>query len=213
LQVEPYGWSWAAAAFLDGHPRTQAAFRTLRRRVRLREPEFSSQLRQTLGDEWPRVLEEWQLFVANLEYGYDLTREAVEYQVGEKLPANGRTVTLAADRGWQSSGVLVEEGKSYRVTATGRYTVAQSPHPWPCEPNGVTLRYHDGLPLGVLLGTVRPETFAENQVSAFLNPGPIGTARTIRAPATGVLYLRINDSPAELADNEETLKVRIEPAG
>jgi hypothetical protein len=39
----------------------------------------------------------------------------------------------------------------------------------------------------------------------------IGSGRTIRAPASGVLYFRINDSPAELADNEGTVTIRIEP--
>lgn len=212
LHIEPYGWSWGAAAFLDGHPRTQAAFRALQAQVRLGEPEFSSALVAALGAEWPRVMEEWQLFVANIEYGYDLTREAVEYAPGAPLPPGGQTVTLAADRGWQSSGVQVEQGRTYRVTADGRYTVAQAPQPWWCEPNGVTLRYHRGHPLGLLLGTVRGDGFSEDGVSAFLRPGAIGTGRTIRVPTTGVLYFRINDSPAELADNEGTLSIRIEPA-
>jgi hypothetical protein len=74
----------------------------------------------------------------------------------------------------------------------------------------VTLRYHRSLPLGVLLATVRKDGFSEGAVSAFLNPGPIGMGRTVRAPATGVLYFRINDSPAELDDNEGSLEVRIE---
>lgn len=212
LEREPYGWSWAAAAFFDGHPRTQAAFRALKDQVRLGEPGFSEKLRAGLGDEWLHALEEWQLFVSHLEYGYDVGREAVEFRPGAPLPAAGQTVALAADRGWQSSGLLVEEGKSYRLTASGRYTVAQAPQPWECEPNGVTIRYHRELPLGILLGTVRPEGFAEGQVSAFLKPGPIGTGRTIRAPGTGVLYFRINDSPAELADNQGEITVRIEPA-
>lgn len=212
LELEPYGWSWAAAAFLDGNPRTQAAFRALREQVRLGEPNFSRHLRDALGDEWLHTVEEWQLFVAKIDYGYDLRREAVEYGPGSLLPTSGQTVTVAADRGWQSSGVRVESGKTYRVTAAGRYTVAQLPKPWECEPNGVTIRYHGGLPLGMLLGAVRPESFSEGQASAFLQAGALGTGRTIRAPTTGVLYFRINDSPAELADNEGTLSIRIEPA-
>jgi hypothetical protein len=211
LQLEPYGWSWAAAAFLDGHPRTQSAFRTLRGSVRFAEPEFSSQFRTALGDEWLHTVEEWQLFVAYVEYGYDLAREAVIYKAGAPLPAAGQSVTVTADRGWQSSGVLVEEGKTYRIAASGRYTIAQNPRPWECEPNGVTLRYHRGLPLGALLGTVRREDFAEGEVSALLKPGAIGLGRSIRAPATGVLYFRMNDSPAELSDNAGTLAVQITP--
>jgi hypothetical protein len=147
-----------------------------------------------------------------VEYGYDLAREAVVYQPGASLPGAGHSVTIAADRGWQSSGVLVEEGKTYRITASGRYTVAQKPRPWECEPNGVTLRYHRGLPLGALLGTVRPENFAEGNLSALLRPGAIGADRTIRAPTTGVLYFRINDLPSELSDNAGTLTIHIAAA-
>ncbi len=33
-QVEPYAWAWAAAAFLDGHPRWRPLFRRLPRQVR-----------------------------------------------------------------------------------------------------------------------------------------------------------------------------------
>jgi hypothetical protein len=211
LQIEPYGWSWGAAAFLDGHPRTRKAFRKLRNHVRLDEPEFSNQMREALGEEWLHAVEEWQLFVANAEYGYDLTREAVEYKPGLSLAAGGQTLTIAADRGWQSSGIPVEAGKSYRIAAGGRFTVAQRPRPWECEANGVTIRYHRGQPLGILLGCVRRDDFAEDHVSAFLKPGVIGSGRTIRAPATGVLYFRINDSPAELADNRGTVTIRIEP--
>jgi hypothetical protein len=211
LQLEPYGWSWAAAAFFDGRPGTRDEFRRLRENVRLVEPEFSNRLRESLGDEWLRCVEDWQLFVANVEYGYDLARESVVHKAGVAIPASGAAATIAADRGWQSSGLLLKAGQTYRVTASGRYVIALQPRPWECEPNGVTLRYHRGAPLGTLLGAVRPEAVAEEQLSALLRPGVIGTDRTIRTPATGVLYLRINDSPAELSDNAGTLDVRVMP--
>ena len=41
LQVEAYGWCWAAAAFLDQHPLTQAAFRELKADTRTRSLAFS----------------------------------------------------------------------------------------------------------------------------------------------------------------------------
>ena len=70
-----------------------------------------------------------------------------------------RSVTIAADRGWQSSGVWLEAGKSYHVTASGRYQIAaeksnDGEKAWPCEPGGVTIEYHDGRPLGMLLGAM-----------------------------------------------------------
>ena len=66
---------------------------------------------------------------------------------------------IAADRGWQSSGVWLEAGKTYHVAASGRYQIAVEKNgdgekAWSCEPGGVTIEYHDGRPLGELLGAV-----------------------------------------------------------
>ena len=43
---------------------------------------------------------------------------------GRRSAGKPREVTIAADRGWQSSGVWLEAGKTYRMTARGRYQIA-----------------------------------------------------------------------------------------
>jgi hypothetical protein len=105
--------------------------------------------------------------------------------------------------------VQVRPGEVIRIRATGRYEVAQQPKPWLCEPQGVTLRYIDGRPLGMLLAAVHPHTAESGKPSALLEPIVIGRGATIRPEAAGTLYWRINDAPSELADNRGELSVEI----
>ncbi len=116
---------------------------------------------------------------------------------------------VAADRGWQSAGVTLEAGKTYHLRATGRFQVATDPQPWPSGPGGVTIRYWERKPLGMLLAAVHPEPFDPRTESSLLKPIAIGEEATLRPEASGTLYLRINDSPAELADNAGSLEVQI----
>ncbi len=116
---------------------------------------------------------------------------------------------VAADRGWQSSGVRVEAGHHYRVTASGRYQVAEKPRVWQSEPGGVTIEYYHGRPLGVLLATVRPDHIDVKRPSALVKPIVVGLEATISPTTTGTLYFRINDSAAKLADNSGVAKVVI----
>jgi hypothetical protein len=206
-QVEPYGWCWAAAAFLDGHPRYQEHFRKLA--VHPDAKDFNERLRREFATDWPQLAEEWQLFVEHLEYGYDLTREAIDFRPGKLLAATGTKVKVAADRGWQSTGLTLEAGKGYRLRATGRFQVASDPQPWPSGPAGVTIRYWEGKPLGMMLAAVHPEPFDPSSQSSLLKPIAIGEDATIEPAITGTLYLRINDSPAELNDNAGSVEVRI----
>ena len=209
LEVDPYGWSWAAAAFLDGHPQYQKRFRELCKVVN--DPHFSDRFQDQLHSEWTEVSEQWQLLVLNLEYGYDIAREAVQYGPGKPLGPGGAEVTITAQRGWQSAGIQLEAGTRYQVTASGRYQVADEPRIWWCEPGGVTLRYHKGRPLGMVLGALRSDQERLDGLTPLAKPAPLGLGRTIRPDQTGTLYLRINDSPAELADNHGTLTVKVMP--
>ena len=87
-------------------------------------------------------------------------------------------VTVAADRGWQNSGLRLEAGAKYRLTATGRYQVAKDPR-WQCEPNGVSIRYYQGRPLGILLAAVRPDHPPPESTSALSAPTVIGLGATL----------------------------------
>ncbi|MGD0518218.1 MAG: hypothetical protein ABSA26_11845 [Thermoguttaceae bacterium] len=215
-ETELYAWSWAAAAFLDRHPRYRDRFRELYKHVR--QADFNQYVFEVFKNDWPQLNEEWQVFIAGLEYGYDIPRTTIDFAPGKPLPEKGGVVAVAADRGWQNSGVALLSGVKYQLKASGRYQVANQPKIWWCEPGGVSIRYYQGRPLGVLLAAVRPENPSmrsqaepgnEKSLSAFLQPITVGLGTTIVPEQSGTLFLKINDSAAELDDNAGELKVEI----
>ena len=210
LEVKPYAWSWAAAVLLDHHPRYRDRFRRLYKNV-LRA-DFNELFHREFAPDWRELNEEWGVFVAGMEYGYDFTRTAIDFAPGRPCLAAGAAVQIAADRGWQPSGVYLEEGQDYRVTATGRYQVGKNPQIWWCEPGGVSMRYYKGRPLGILLAAIRPEKAAEPGPNPFLRPIVVGLGATLRPDQAGTLYLKINHSAAELHDNAGELTVAVRPA-
>jgi hypothetical protein len=206
LEVEPYGWCWAAAAFLDGHPRYRVRFRQLPRLVH--EPDFNARFQHLYADDWAALNEEWQLFVAGLEHNHSLRRTAVDFTPGRPLATSAR-LRVAADQGWQNSGVALESGVTYALRAAGRYQLADSPQTWWSEPGGVTIRYYQGRPLGILLAAVHPADTPVGGVSPLLRPTAIGLEGELTPQESGTLFLRVNDSAGELADNAGELLVTV----
>jgi hypothetical protein len=84
----------------------------------------------------------------------------------------------------------------------------------------VTIEYHDGRPLGMLLGAVveagsRERGAGEEQETrsskvGFARPIAIGLETKITPEVSGTLYLRVNDSAARLDDNRGSLTVTVE---
>lgn len=199
-EPEAYAWSWGLCHFLLTHPRYGEIFRGT-----LREAPgagFAQELARRFQPLERDLLSEWMLFVINLCYGYDTQRAAMQFQPGKPLADSAATCRIQADRGWQSSGIRVEAGQKYRVTATGRVTLAREPKPWVSEPQGITFRYHDGWPLGLVLLAIHSETGptggADDSLRKVL---PVGRQTEFTAPVTGTVYLRVNDGWNGLADN------------
>lgn len=236
LEKDPYAWCWAATLLLDRHPRYRERFRTVYQWVK--EPDFTDRVRRLFAADWQPLCEEWQLMVADMQYGQDVARAAVDFTPGKGLPPGEASVEVAADRGWQNSGLRLEAGRSYRLTAAGRFQIARR-YPqeigpivqqdvdttlgvigdattppgqrpiWWSEPNGVSIRYHHGRPLGILLAAVRPDAPPPGSSSALLRPYVVGLEATIKPDAAGTLFLKINDSPAELDDNAGQCVVKV----
>lgn len=209
LQVEPYAWSWAAAVFFDSHPKYQDRFRELPKFAPDDTMTFSLRLYNGLQDEWPSVARQWHVFLANMDYGYDIAREAIDAKSVMEVPETDAAISIAADRGWQSTGYRLEAGVKYKIEASGRFQLATDPKIWWSEPNGVTIRYHKGLPLGMLIGAIIDETAGDGGALPLIDPKAIGIGGEYPVEDSGTLYLRINDSPAELDDNAGAVQVRI----
>ncbi len=204
LSTGEYAWCWALCKFLDSHPRWQTKFWSLPKVVA--QPRFNEHFRDLFHDDWADLTAEWRTFVAMLDYGYDFERMAMQHRQAAPVDAQA-TATIAAGRGWQSTGWLLRAGREVRVTAKGRYQIANDEDasvPWPCEPGGITIEYHDGRPLGILLGMLR--STVNNRFSP---PIALGLAGSITPKSDAILYLRVNDSPARLSDNLGTLRATI----
>lgn len=209
---EPYAWSWAVCAFLDTHPDCRDQFREL---ARVQDgDEFRQRLAELFAPDRDRLSLEWELFVRSLEYGYDIERAAIDWQSGAASdPMEAVPVEVIANRGWQSSGVALRSGRSYDIRATGEVVLAMEPKPWRSEPQGVTIRYSGGVPIGRLTGIVLPDL--DTSFDADSPPSPIfslGSEATIRPERNGVLYLRVNDAWNSLANNQGSYRVEIQPA-
>jgi hypothetical protein len=206
-----YAWSWSLCAFLDGHPRYRDRFRRIGNLV-TSHSDATLELQKVFQDDWPQVSEEWLVFAGNLCYGYDIARTVLDLTPGRPLEKAGGTAELdvAADHGWQSSGILLEQGQTYAISASGRCVVATEPKPWESEPQGVSIRYHAGQPVGKLVATIRSQTLSETSpYTTMLTVLPIGREARLTPRITGTLYFRVNDFWNELADNSGSVHVNV----
>lgn len=235
-----YAWTWAAIAVLEHHP--QYRDRARKFRTEAREANFRNVWQKTFAKDLADLRDDIAIYAHGAEYGYDWERNRVEFRAGKPFPADRRQGRCSVDsaRGWQASGIQLTAGQVYDIRASGKVLLQQKPDPWPAEANGITLTYHAGQPLGILLGAIRDDVLEPNQATGanapekskpasvpaiqnakaakpeltesearFMSPLVIGSGCRFRAPRTGTLYLRLNDSPAQLQDNQGSLQVVI----
>ena len=205
-----YAWAWAAAAFMDGHPQYREQFREAAKFARA--PDFNRRFEKLFGGAWPELCAEFAMFVHDIEHGYDFERSQLDWRPGKPLVAKGSTVTIRADRGWQNTGIALKAGETYALEAQGRFGVDDEPQVWWSEPGGVTLRYYRGRPLGELQAIVVPPAKIAVKQPPWGSATSIGLAGSITPAQAGTLFLRVNDSAAELADNQGELQVKVAPA-
>lgn len=206
-----YSWSWALCAFLDGHPRYGDRFRRIGSLVTSRN-DAAVELQKVFKADWRELSEEWLVFAGNLCYGYDIERTVLDMRSGKPLAEGeqGSPLEISADRGWQSSGIIVEQGKSYQIAATGRCVLAGDPKPWESEPPGISFRYHAGLPVGMLVASIRRDALLEKPpYTTMLEVLPIGRECRLKPHVTGTLYFRVNDYWNELDDNSGAFQVTV----
>ncbi|MBL8849722.1 MAG: hypothetical protein JNG89_08555 [Planctomycetaceae bacterium] len=206
---EPYAWSWAFCTFLNAHPRYQSRFRSLSEHILDRD--FSGQFRELFAPDFDVLSVEWELFVRNLEFGFDITRAAIDFRRGAPLSAGGSAdVSVRADAGWQATGVWLDAGVPHTLTAKGETSLANKPRPWISQSQGVSIRYIDGRPLGRLVAAIQSESPpGPNGEGALWQTIDVGSTATLTPADSGTLYLRVNDAWSELADNEGAYSVEI----
>jgi len=216
-QGEPpvdYAWVWAFGYLLDRHPQYHNVYRDMARWLTFRD--FSNRFYLQLADHWGELQVDWLCLLNELDYDYDVPRMVLDSQPGKPLTTSPMAFEVDASRGWQNSGVILEAEQTYRITATGCYRLGDNPKPWFAEPNGVTLSYNKGQPVGLLIGAVVPDGLfdSEKEISPndvpFLSPILVGPELELTPKHSGTLFFRINNSHAELSDNDGSCRVVIE---
>lgn len=201
VQDLQYAQAWALYWLLEHHPALdlqRKEFHPVRTAA-----DFQAAIQQ-LYPELQRLLAvDWLLFQDSLIEGFDADhgfpqRPAV-LEVAQSHETNCR---IAAQSGWQFTGLTAKSGSRLAVHSSGRFTIATDPQPWISEPQGVTIRYHRGRPLGELSAMlVAPDgSRASRRI-------PVGTSVELIVPFEAEIWLQLNDSAASRSDNQGSVDV------
>lgn len=218
-----YYWSWGLAWFLENHPKARPAFHALIPQLRLAgsEQEFTRTFLDSLGEDRIGIEKNWLMFAASVDYDFRLRPMLFDAKTGISLQeksAKERVVQkLRVDHGWQNTGIRVKKGDQIRIRAKGRFEIARPDGSfWPCEPNGVTVEYLNGQPLGILLAVIltdaeelTPKIMNDRQTGTFYAPFAVGTSRSLTIPFDGTLLLRTNVPPAQIEESRGEFFVEI----
>lgn len=218
-----YYWSWGLAWFLENHPKARTAFHALIPHLHQAqtEQEFTRRFLDSLGEDRLEIEKNWLMFTASVDYDFRLRPMLFDAETGVSLQeksAKERVVQkLRADHGWQNTGIRVEKGDRIRIRAQGRFEIARPDGSfWPCEPNGVTVEYLNGQPLGILQAVIltdaeelTPEIMNDRQEGTFHAPFAVGMNRTLTVPFDGTILLRTNIPPAAIEESRGNFFVEI----
>jgi hypothetical protein len=209
--VGDYTWSWAASMLLTEYPEYKETFQAMTLAGHDSTNELTRQLYQRLMGNWPVLVARFRLMSHSLDYGFDWERERVAISASDPAWKNEPIrLVVNASQGWQSAGVLFPAGARIAIEATGTCTLANDPKPWSSEPDGVTIRYHDGKPLGRLLACAVPVAYDRSATTLpALDIESVGAGSEIKISQLSWLVLRINDFAGELSDNTGAFSVQV----
>ncbi len=201
--VRSYAWAWAACKFFSQHPLSKAQFDNLRNNASELTNDFNIKFFRAIKNDLPQLRKDWQLFIHEMDYGIQVGQLSIFDAVAGD---DDSTFSIDATRGWQKTEFAVAKGKTYTISARGRYQIANQGEPWPCEAGGITIEYYRGHPLGMLMAGCLTD---QQDVDGLIKQQPIGLQGTFTAKRDGIICFRVNESPARLDDNSGSLVVMI----
>ncbi|MEN9666969.1 MAG: hypothetical protein RLZZ326_3332 [Planctomycetota bacterium] len=189
-----YTWRYALCQMLLDNPNYADRFRALA--VALMEGQPGVSFESVYGPVSREVGFEFEQFLTHVGNGYraDLTAWPWKAKQRKLAPGGVGRAKVKGAAGWQASGVEVEAGAVYVITAEGTCRLATDAEP--TSPEG------DAAGRGRLTGALYADFTLSPQI-------PLGSHTSWIAPADGLLMLRAADDWTELADNDGTLSITI----
>ena len=209
LRVDPYAWVWAFSSFLYHHPEYRVNFQKLSQAV-AKKGQVEIEFKRYFGSDLSKMEEDWKAYLHELDYGMESAFSKIVHD--KPRMHKPRIPKISASMSWQNSGLKVVAGENYLIRSTGRFTIRvtnstnEKPVAWPCEPNGVSVNYYLGSPLGKLMAIVK----ADDQTLNFQSAQPIGLSANMTPNESGTLYFRVNESPVGLKDNDGDILISVQ---
>ncbi len=210
-----YSWSWAATLFFTNHPKYGPILKKLYNNKLDYSDSLSIAFKKQLAADWKDVQIDWNGFVSDLDFGYDLERSRVVRQMtpSSKKQKKGEPVVvqLATDRGWQSTGVMVGVGEPVRIACSGNYVLRKSldrdHENWVVEPNGITYEFYRGNALGCVIASV--VSVDDREQTRRWETVRVGRETILKSDRAGELFLKVNEPSIGLWDNSGNVSIEI----
>jgi len=196
-----YAHAWAIVWLINHHPQLKTAF-ALVGATRTRR-QFEDALAKIPKTTWTQMDQIWPLYLDGLE---EADVNAVRFPLlnDSKAATLPLEFELEAGKQWVSTSLALQKDREYALECSGRYVVEKTTRPWISEPNGITIDYVRGRPLGEVIAAIVSADGTKTTRHI-----PIGTARTLKSPIDGILWLQVNDHWAQRENNEGTVQVRV----
>ncbi|WP_145075450.1 hypothetical protein [Aureliella helgolandensis] len=222
-QAEAYAWSWAAIVLFKHHPEVKRTFDLLLKQQMQPDATLTRWFFRRVGARrWAALRQSWNAMLTEVAYGFAPSVDLLVFsQDPISLNTSAQALTIDSTLGWQGSGLLVSAGTRVQLSATGECIIRGMPtgatdpesisvhKPWICQPQGVTLEYHHGQPLGQLQMTTAAPLPTEPDFAEPLTAIPIGRGGTFVLPIDGELFFRVNESSGARTDNSGKFDIRI----
>lgn len=202
-----YANAWALVWLINHHPELQPEFAAVaacrtNRQFEDAIADVAKPVTKQLNQVWPLYLDGLhEADVADVQFPALTPLKPQESNDEIRLPAE---FVLNVSQQWASTGLSLTKGQEIVIECQGRYVVEQTTKPWFSEPDGITIDYVDGRPLGEVIGII--VSADGTQITRHI---PIGSMKRLRSPIDGFLWLQINDHWSERDRNEGTVTVRI----
>ncbi len=197
-----YSQAWALVWLIRNHPELKSHFSALSTARTRRD--FHDAEKSVPADVWQKMAVIWPLFLTSLTEGFQTEHSFPPLNFAASKPTASGKSAVESNKEWQATGVSIRRGTTVQLNCSGRYTVHDKPRPWISEPQGITIDYVYGRPLGEITAMlVAPDG------SVCSGRIPNGRENSITAPFDSELWLQVNDSANSRSDNSGSASIEI----